>query len=235
MNREDEQMELVRISEKVWCYPFEEERDRPNLGYVRGDHWSLAVDAGHSGAHVEEFYRALEKEGLPLPSLTVITHWHWDHSFGMHRIHGLSVANKRTNQYLEDFRDRLEREGEGFFLSADASIEREYTGNRPVIVVPSDIIFTDRLELDAGNTPIEIFQAVSPHTDDASLVYLPEEKLLFMGDAPCGVFPTWASDPVLAERFADVIEKTGAIRCLGGHWTILESKEVITDLRKNCF
>ena len=56
-------MELIRLSERVWYYPFEEERDRPNLGYIRGDSWSLAVDADHSAAHTAEFYRALREAG----------------------------------------------------------------------------------------------------------------------------------------------------------------------------
>lgn len=67
-------MELKKLSEHIWYMPFEEERDRPNLGYVKGDKMSLAIDAGHSESHVREFYDLLQKEGLPLPSLTVITH-----------------------------------------------------------------------------------------------------------------------------------------------------------------
>lgn len=39
------------MSERVWYYPYESERDRPNLGYIKGDNWSLAVDAGHSATH----------------------------------------------------------------------------------------------------------------------------------------------------------------------------------------
>ena len=62
---------LYRLTERIWVYPFEEERDRPNLGYIRGDRWSLAVDAGHSAAHIAAFYAALMVNGLPLPSLTV--------------------------------------------------------------------------------------------------------------------------------------------------------------------
>ena len=76
-------MELIKVSDRIWYSMFEEERDRPCLGYIRGDDWSIAVDAGHSDAHVEEFYEALKKEQLPLPALTVITHWHWDHAFGI--------------------------------------------------------------------------------------------------------------------------------------------------------
>ena len=67
-------MELYRLTERIWVYPYEEERDRPNLSYIRGDRWSLTVDAGHSADHTAAFYRALEEAGLPLPELTVLTH-----------------------------------------------------------------------------------------------------------------------------------------------------------------
>ena len=32
-------MKLNRLTERVWFLPFEKERDRPNLGYIRGDRW----------------------------------------------------------------------------------------------------------------------------------------------------------------------------------------------------
>ena len=49
-------MELTKVTNCVWFYPFEKERDRPILGYIKGDHFSVAVDAGHSEAHTKEFY-----------------------------------------------------------------------------------------------------------------------------------------------------------------------------------
>lgn len=53
---------LKRLSDRIWYYPMEEERDRPNLGYIRGDNWSLAVDAGHSEAAI-----CLEGHWVPVP------------------------------------------------------------------------------------------------------------------------------------------------------------------------
>ena len=47
-------MKLNRLTDRIWVFPFEEERDRPNLSYIRGDRWSLAVDAGHSEAHTDD-------------------------------------------------------------------------------------------------------------------------------------------------------------------------------------
>ena len=221
---------LQQLTARVWVYPFEEARDRPNLGYIRGDRWSLAVDAGHSRAHVKEFYRALEAAGLPLPSLTVLTHWHWDHTFGMHAVQGLCLANRRTNRHLLDFRGRLEREGSGFFLAMDASICLEYPADTPVTVVPADLSFMGEMRLDAGNCPIRVMQAESPHTDDATLILVPEEGLLFLGDACCDPFEGGARDPALCRKLAETIAESGAERCLEGHWQPLGREETIRDL-----
>ena len=60
-------MGLKKLTEHIWYMPYEEERDRPNLAYVKGTDWSIAVDAGHSAGHTKEFYALLEKENLPLP------------------------------------------------------------------------------------------------------------------------------------------------------------------------
>ena len=34
------------IIDHIWYMPFEEERDRPNPGYIKGNKLSLAIDAG---------------------------------------------------------------------------------------------------------------------------------------------------------------------------------------------
>ena len=223
-------MKLDRISERIWVYPYEEERDRPNLVYIRGDRWSLAVDAGHSADHVREFYHALEEAGLPLPELTVLTHWHWDHTFGMHAVHGLTLANEKTNLYLADFKDRLGKEGPGFFLEMDECIRREYADNKPVIVVPADLVFRGEITLDAGSCPLRIFQAEAPHTDDSTLVWLPDERFLILGDCICYSFPDRKMDQALADKLAATVQALNPATCLPGHWTPLPQDEIVRDL-----
>ncbi len=223
-------MNLDRLTERIWVYPFEERRDRPNLSYIRGDNWSLAVDAGHSGDHTKEFYRALEKEGLPLPKLTVLTHWHWDHTFGMHAVHGLCLTNERTNQYFDAFRKRLEAEGTGFFFEMDERIRNEYEGGKPVIVTLADLVFRGEMLLDAGNCPIRVFQAEAPHTDDSTLVEIPGEKVLILGDSTGGVFPEWMVDQTLADKLAQTVREINPEICLPGHWTPLSPEIIIQDL-----
>ena len=223
-------MNLNRLTERVWVYPYEERRDRPNLSYIRGDNWSLAVDAGHSKEHTREFYRALEEEGLPLPQLTVITHWHWDHTFGMHAVHGLCLANERTNQYLDAFRKRLEAEGTEFFLEMDERIRNEYEDGKPVVVTLADLVFRGEMLLDAGNCPIRVFQAEAPHTDDSTLIEIPGEKLLILGDCTGGAFPEWTVDQALADKLAQTVREINPEICLPGHWTPLSPEIIIQDL-----
>ena len=221
---------LNKLTERIWVYPFEEERDRPNLAYIRGNRWSLAVDAGHSAEHTLAFYKELEDAGLPLPSLTVLTHWHWDHTFGMHAVHGLTLANERTNRYLLEFRDRLEKEGTGFFLDMDETIRREYADGKPVVVTPADLVFSGEMLLDPGGCPVRVFQAEAPHTDDATLVDIPGEKVLILGDSTGGAWPDWNVDQALAEKLAETIRKVNPEICLPGHWTPLSREFIIQDL-----
>ena len=223
-------MALKRLTERIWYLPFEEERDRPNLGYIRGDRWSLAVDAGHSDDHVQAFYRALTDADLPLPQMTVLTHWHWDHTFGMHAVSGLCLAGERTNGHLRTFRDQIRREGPDGFLGLHESIRREYAGGRPVIVSLADMTFTGAMALDAGNCPIRLFQAEAPHTDDSTFIYAAGEKVLFLGDAMGGVFPTWEKDKALCRKLAETISALDADICLEGHWVPTTKAEAIGEL-----
>ena len=223
-------MELRKLTEHIWYMPFEEERDRPNLGYIKGDKRSLVVDAGHSEAHIREFYDLLCKEGLPLPSLTVLTHWHWDHTFAMHAVNGLTIANKTTNGHLLECIKKIEKSGPDVFLNMHESIRKEYSGGKEMIVVPADIVFEGCMTIDLGGCTISILQAEAPHTDDSTLVYVCEDKTLFVGDATCAQFPNGAKDKNLANKLADIIRLTGAVTCVEGHWQPVETEDTLRDL-----
>ena len=78
------------------------------LGYIRGERYSLAVDAGNSRRHVEKFYAALDAAELRRPDFTVLTHWHWDHTFGLHAVDGAAIACEATNE-MQGFTLEVER------------------------------------------------------------------------------------------------------------------------------
>lgn len=228
-------MELRQLSPRVWISPFEDARDRPALGYLRGDKFSLAIDAGHSKAHLDEFYGALTRMGLPLPDLTVLTHWHWDHTFAMHAVHGLTLAGERTQGYLREVLDRWEeRGGERYFKELDEHIALEY-GEDPIRVVTADLTFGDRMTLDLGGITASCFHLVSPHTDDATFVLLPAERILFLGDAISGVYPTWVADPDLRAQQIKALEEIEFEAAVGCHWEPFTKAGLLTALRDGSF
>lgn len=223
-------MKLERLTDRIWYYPFEQERDRPNLGYIRGDKWSIAVDAGHSREHTEEFYSALRQAGLPLPTVTVITHWHWDHTFGMHAANGLCLANVRTNKHLREFAEHIKGREEERFFSIDERIRREYEGGKPVIVTLADMVFSGEMTLDPGGCPVRIFQSEAPHTDDTTLIHAVNEKVLFLGDSLCGSIPDWKADPAKLSLLGETIRNTDADICLDGHYIPQTKQDVLNDI-----
>lgn len=177
-------MKLKKLNDKVYYYPHQPETDRPMLVYLKGGRITLAVDAGNSVAHVDEFYQSLEAEGFRKPDVTVITHWHWDHTFGMHRIHGLSIAHCKTNAFLEREKARLSDDAYLQFLKKDDEcLNREYDGNREIVIALPDIQFRNELTLNLGGMTARVFHAESPHSEDTVLIYVPEEKILFLGDS----------------------------------------------------
>ncbi len=223
-------MGLKKLTEHIWYMPYEEERDRPNLCYIKGDKRSLAVDAGHSEAHIREFYDLISKENLPLPSLTVITHWHWDHTFAMHAVNGITLANRRTNEHLLECIKKIEEDGPEEFINMYDSIRKEYEGGREVVVVPADIVFEGDMTIDLGGCTVKLLQTKAPHTDDSTLVYVCEDKTLFVGDATCAQFPNGTKDKKLANELADKIRSTGAVTCVEGHWQPVEVEDTLGDL-----
>lgn len=128
------------------------------LGYIRGERYSLAVDAGNSRRHVEKFYAALDAAELRRPDFTVLTHWHWDHTFGLHAVDGAAIACEATNEMLcrasrwkwseEAMRERL-RTGEEIEF-CDKHIRAEYPDRKEISVVPAGLVFHGRLSIDLG-------------------------------------------------------------------------------------
>lgn len=223
-------MELKRLTEHIWYMPYEAERDRPNLGYVKGDKLSLAIDAGHSAAHTSEFYELLRKENLPLPALTVLTHWHWDHTFGMHAVNGLCLANPKTNEYLSEWKEKIEKNGPEAFLAIHESIRREYSGGTEVTVKPADMVFSGDMTIELGDCKVRVLRTEAPHTDDSTLIYIENDRALFLGDSTCGDFLTGIKRADLCKKLYDTIKEIDPEICLEGHWVPADTEDTLNDL-----
>ena len=223
---------IQKIGEHSWIYPCDAVKDRPNLGYIEGTNMALAVDAGHSSSHVMDFYDALEKEMLPLPDITVITHWHWDHTFGMHAVHGKTMARPETNTQLKRIQQEM-RDDQGYakrFINSDVCIRREYAGGVPLKVVSAQEEVTENICIDLGGVHAQICYAESPHTEDALLIYVPEDRVVYIGDAQLGEFPSWRMNFRRLEALEQQIRALDVRTVIDGHWKPYSKKAFLAEL-----
>lgn len=65
-----------------------------------------------------------------------ITHWHWDHTFGIHHFHGLSISNRKTNEFLRTEMTKLsDNIYVDFLKDDDGFLCREYADDKEITVV----------------------------------------------------------------------------------------------------
>ncbi len=186
-------MKLAKVTDRIYYLQGNAETDRPFLYYIKGTDYSVAIDAGQSKQHVEQFYQAIAEEGFPYPRYTVITHWHWDHTFGIAYIKGETIANELTKQKLmkvsewewsQTAMEQREKDGEDIAFCNNC-IKKEYPDLSDITVKSVDIGIRQVQELDLGDIHVQLYPRDSIHSRDALLIYVPEEKALFVGDADC--------------------------------------------------
>ena len=222
-------MGLEKLTDKIYYDPHQPEVDRPMLAYLKGSRISLAIDAGYSDNHVNDFYELLNQSGLKKPDFTAITHWHYDHTFGMHHIQGASIACCRTNEFLRreqqqavDLHDREK------LKMADPYFKKEYHNKQSLNIVLSDIEFRGEIIVNLGELTAKIFQTESPHSEDTVCIYVPEEKVLFLGDSTSeDFFNGGYMDQRKLKNLIMMIEDTNCEFCVLSHSEPLKKGELL--------
>ena len=93
---------IEKIGEHFWYQTPVSETDRPVLGIVVGNNKTLMIDAGNSEAHAQYFLEELAKQNVPRPDILALTHWHWDHIFGLSSLKEIvSIAHVKTKEAME--------------------------------------------------------------------------------------------------------------------------------------
>lgn len=226
-------MELKKLTDRIYYLPHEPEADRPMLAYVKGDRLSLAIDAGYSSLHVKDFYEAIEAADFRKPDFTAITHWHYDHTFGMHAIKGVSIAHKKTNEFLRSQQEKAEDPSYIEILkNEDEHFRKEYCGQKELNIVLSDFEFSDEITLNLGNVTARIFHTVSPHSEDTACIYIPEEKLLFLGDSTSeDFFNGGYMDKEKLASLIRTIDSTDCEYCVLSHCEPLKKEHLLEYLK----
>jgi glyoxylase-like metal-dependent hydrolase (beta-lactamase superfamily II) len=134
---------------------------------VAGDE-ALVYDTGTTLAHGRSIREELGRRGVTRFTV-VLSHWHLDHLAGTEAFAGSPViSNERTAEHLRARR---------------AAIEAGTLEGPPAIsplVMPTRT-FAEQETLSLGGEAVELI-AANVHSDDATVLWLPERRLLFCGD-----------------------------------------------------
>ncbi|MBR3952082.1 MAG: MBL fold metallo-hydrolase [Oscillospiraceae bacterium] len=247
-----------KISEHCYYRPAEPYTDRPNIGYILGKKYSLLFEAGNSESNAKQLKSELSEQNLPLPDYVAVSHWHWDHSFGLHAWDCLKIAGEKTNKKLlevskwkwdESSMEERIRSGEDIVFCTEM-IKREYPDRNKINVIPADISFENRMSISLGEVSCELLHCGGPHSEDSVLCFIPEEKVLFLGDSNCKDLyeKTWhfdieheedflenvsaiPYDTVLVEKFISVLNGLDFEICITGHGGFLSRDELYSSLK----
>lgn len=224
----------VSVSKHVDWYTPDERTDRPALGAIHGTDATLIVEGGASIAHLGGFLAELSARGRPPVVAIALTHWHWDHSFGSaavdvpviaHHDTARELATQASYEWSDDALDERVRDGRE--LAFCAEMMRLELGDRAGlrIVLPT-VIFTTEHTMDLGGAHAVIRHVGGDHARDSSVVYVPEDRVLFLGD--CLYQRLHAPEPLLTiagvRGLLHALADFDVAAAIDGH-----SKEVLTE------
>ena len=186
----EKKSKLNKITDTYYLLEYRENTDRPNLAYIYREEGSYIIDCGNSKKHLKYFYKQLKKNKLPKPKYSIITHHHWDHSFGLHYSDTISYGLKETQDNLNRHKEILSDKGvEELFnlkeipLFCKDHIELEYKNKMNEMKIKLlDNVIDEILEID----DLLLIKIPSNYSNDNLVILDKKTHILFVGDALCG-------------------------------------------------
>jgi glyoxylase-like metal-dependent hydrolase (beta-lactamase superfamily II) len=211
----------------VWWFTPDGRTDRPALAAVAGATSTALLEVGASVAHTTSFLAALEPLGLPPVRAAVLTHWHWDHSFGgaaldvpiiAHRQTAAELAHQASLDWSDAALDARVEAGEEIAFCRDM-IRIEIPDRSDLDIVLPQIVFDDHLELDLGGVHVSIDHVGGDHAADSCAFHVVEDELIVLGD--CLYQRLYAPEPFLTaasvRALAARVDAYGARVAIEGH------------------
>ncbi|MFJ7728655.1 MBL fold metallo-hydrolase [Neobacillus sp. NPDC097160] len=218
---------LKKLANRVYYMPHYADTDRPALGLICGDAFSVIVDSGNSPAHARDFLDLVEKMDIPPVKFVVITHWHWDHIFGMKTMNLLTISHEETKKKL-DYLKTLKWDDAALDARVESGEEIEFCRDMIKLEMPKrdrlelklpDLTFTNEIEMDLGGVTCVVEHVGGVHAKDSSIIYIPDEKVMFLGDCIYQDFYSgeWSYDQNELLILVDKIKKYDVNTYVTGH------------------
>ena len=185
-------------------------------GFIRTKEGIILVDAPLIPKQALDWRDQIDEQFPGEPFIYMInTDHHRGHALGNQYFMPVKVlaherAHKEMSGYTENFKDRVRNS-----FKREPEIQAQLTN---IVIVPPHLTFTQRAKLLYGQREIEIIY-VGGHTPATSIVWLPKEKICFVGDI------LWVDQhPYMAQgntlewlNALELIRDLGAERLVPGH------------------
>ena len=144
------------------------EPESVNLGLIVGAQRTLLVDTGSSPGQGRTIRAALAGvTNLPLTAV-VVTHWHYDHAFGLAAFGDVPrIAHESVSVRLS---------------SVEAATDARRLGLDPRELGLPDVEIAVAMAIDLGGRRVEIAHLGRGHTEGDLVVVVPDAEVLFAGD-----------------------------------------------------
>jgi glyoxylase-like metal-dependent hydrolase (beta-lactamase superfamily II) len=172
---EEKTVSFTKLSEHAYAYTAEGD---PNTGIVVGDDAVMVIDTQATPAMAQDVIRRI-REVTPLPiKYVVLSHYH------AVRVLGASAYKPEHVIASEDTLSLIKERGEQDKASEIGRFPRLF---RNVESVPPGLTwptmtFTGRMTLWLGKLEVQLIQLGRGHTKGDTVVWLPQDKVLFSGD-----------------------------------------------------
>ncbi|MCS6810561.1 MAG: MBL fold metallo-hydrolase [Tepidimonas sp.] len=172
---QDKQVSFTQLSEHAYAYTAEGD---PNTGVVVGDNAVMVIDTQATPAMAQDVIRHIRSVTDKPIRYVVLSHYH------AVRVLGASAYQPEHIIASQDTYDLIVERGEQDKASEIGRFPRLF---RAVETIPAGltwptITFTGKMTLWLGKLEVQLLQLGRGHTKGDTVVWLPQERVLFSGD-----------------------------------------------------
>ena len=171
---QEKQVSFDRLSEHAYAYTAEGD---PNTGIVVGDNAVMVIDTQATPVMAQDVIRRIREVTDRPIKYVVLTHYH------AVRVLGASGYGPEHIIASRDTYDLIVERGEADMKSEIERFPRLFQAveSVPGLTWPT-LVFEKRLTLWLGKLQVELMQLGRGHTKGDTVVWLPQERILFSGD-----------------------------------------------------